>query len=70
MSKKALSLDLSVNVSWRRLDGISLRQAAERFGVSTASAIRWCQRQQETGSPASYKRGGNRWSARIDAHRA
>jgi transposase len=49
---------------------MSRRQAAERFGVSAASAIRWCQRQKETGSPASYKRGGDRWSARIDAHKS
>ncbi|WP_144259645.1 IS630 family transposase [Methylocystis sp. ATCC 49242] len=49
---------------------MSRRQAAERFGVSAASAIRWCQRQNETGSPASYKRGGDRWSARIDAHKS
>ncbi len=48
---------------------MSRRQAAERFGVSAASAVRWCQRQKEIGSPASYKRGGDRWSARIDAHK-
>jgi transposase len=69
MSKKTLSLDLRERVVAAVSGGMSRRQAAERFGVSAASAIRWCQRQKETGSPASYKRGGDRWSARIDAHK-
>jgi transposase len=42
---------------------------AERFGVSVASAVRWCARQNETGSPAAIRCGGDRWSARIDAHK-
>jgi transposase len=62
MSKKTLSLDLRERVVAAVLGGMSRRQAAERFGVSAASAIRWCQRQNETGSPASYQRGGDRWS--------
>ena len=69
MSKKTLSLDLRERVVAAVLGGMSRRQAAERFGVSAASAIRWSQRQNETGSPASYKRGGDRWSARIDVHK-
>jgi transposase len=68
MSKKTLSLDLRERVVAAVLDGMSRRQAAARFGVSAASAVRWCRRQEEAGSPASYKRGGDRWSARIDAH--
>ena len=70
MSKKTLSLDLRERVVAAVSSGMSRRQAAERFGVSPASAIRWCQRQKETGTPASYKRGGDRWSARIDAHKS
>ncbi len=70
MSKKTLSLDLRERVVAAVSGGMSRRQAAERFGVSAASAIRWCQRQKATGSPASYKRGGDRWSARIDAHKS
>jgi transposase len=70
MSKKTLSLDLRERVVAAVSGGMSRRQAAERFGVSAASAVRWCQRQNETGSPASYKRGGDRWSARIDAHKS
>jgi transposase len=45
---------------------MSGRQAADRFGVSPASAIRWCAREKEAGSPAAMPRGGDRWSARID----
>ena len=69
MSKKTLSLDLRERVVAAVSDGMSRRQAAERFGVSAASAIRWCAREKETGSPAAGKRGGDRWSARIDAHK-
>lgn len=68
MSKKTLSLDLRERVVSAVLGGMSRRQAAARFGVSAASAVRWCRRQEEAGSPASYKRGGDRWSGRIDAH--
>jgi len=70
MSKKTLSLDLRERVVAAVSGGLSRRQAATRFGVSAASAIRWCQRERQTGSPASHKRGGDRWSARIDAHKA
>ncbi len=69
MSKKTLSLDLRERVVAAVSSGMSRRQAAERFGVSAASAIRWCARDKETGSPAAGKRGGDRWSARIDAHK-
>jgi transposase len=69
MSKKTLSLDLRERVVAAVTGGMSRRQAAYRFGVSAASAVRWCRRQKETGSPASYKRGGDRWSLRIDTHK-
>ena len=68
MSKKTLSLDLRERVVAVVLGGMSRGQAAARFAVSAASAVRWCRRQEEAGSPASYKRGGDRWSGRIDAH--
>jgi transposase len=70
MSKKTLSLDLRERVVGAVAIGMSRRQAAERFGVSPASAVRWCRREKETGSPAAQKRGGDRWSARIDAHKS
>jgi transposase len=69
MSKKTLSLDLRERVVAAVAGGMSRRQAAVRFGVSAASAVRWCARQKETGSPATEQRGGDRWSARIDAHK-
>ena len=67
MSKKPLSLDLRERVVAAVSNGLSRRQAAERFGVSAASAIRWCARQRETGSAASKPRGGDHLSARIEA---
>jgi transposase len=48
---------------------MSRRQAAERFGVSVSSAIRWCARDNQMGSPAAKPRGGDRHSARIEAQR-
>jgi transposase len=70
MSKKTLSLDLRERVVGAVAGGMSRRQAADRFGVSAASAVRWCARQKETGTPAAQLRGGDRWSARIDAHKS
>lgn len=70
MSKKTLSLDLRERVVGAVATGMSRREAAERFGVSPASAVRWCRRERETGSPAAQKRGGDRWSARIDTHKS
>ena len=58
MSKKTLSLDLRERVVSAVAAGMSRRQAAERFGVSAASAVRWCAREKETGSPAARPRGG------------
>lgn len=39
-------------------DGISARAAAERFGVSVSSAIKWVRRHRETGSVAPAQIGG------------
>jgi transposase len=64
---KTLSLDLRERVVAAVANGMSRRQAASRFGVSAASAIRWCAREKETGSPASKPRGGDRLSGRIEA---
>ena len=38
---KALSLDLRTRVLAAIAGGLSCRQAAQRFGVSASSAIRW-----------------------------
>jgi transposase len=48
--------------------GLSRRQAAVRFGVSAASAIRWQQLAVQHGTPAPKRQGGDRRSARIEAH--
>jgi len=64
---KPLSLDLREGVVAAVDDGVSGRQAGERFGVGVASAIRWCQRARETGSPKAAPQGGDRRSERIEA---
>jgi transposase len=50
--------------------GLSCRAAAARFGVSVSSAIRWRQRLVQRGSAAPRMQGGDRRSARIEAHGA
>lgn len=46
---KALSVDLRRRVIAAIDGGLSCRQAADRFGVSAASAIRWRSRHKEIG---------------------
>ena len=46
---------------------MSRRQAAERFGVSVASAVRWCALDRDTGSAQAKPQGGDRHSHRIEA---
>ena len=65
---KALSVDLRQRVVAAIDGGLSCRQAAERFGVSAASAIRWRGRLKEAGSIAARQQGGDRKSQRIEAH--
>lgn len=65
---KALSVDLRKRVVGAVEDGASRRQAAEHFGVSASSAIRWSDQQRETGSLAPKALGGDRRSGRIEAH--
>ncbi|NEI53273.1 IS630 family transposase [Rhizobium leguminosarum] len=67
---KALSLDLRQRVVNAIAAGMSRRQAAERFGVSAASAIRWQKQFSDTGTIQSDKQGGDRRSKHIDAHAA
>jgi len=54
------SLDLRERVVSAVAEGMSCRAAARRFGVSAASAVKWCQRQRRTGSAAASKMGGRR----------
>ena len=66
---KALSLDLRERVVAAFESEMSCRQAAERFGVGAASAVRWCARARDTGTPKSAPQGGDRRSQRIEAVR-
>ena|SRR5438105_124248 len=47
-------------------EGVSRREAAERFDVSASSAVRWLQRWQESGSSAPKPRGGS--ISPLEAH--
>ena len=64
---KALSVDLRRRVIAAIDGGLSCRQAADRFGVSAASAIRWRSRHKEIGDIAPQRQGGDRKSQRIEA---
>ena len=64
---KALSLDLRRRVVNAIERGLSCRQAAERFGVSASSAIRWRERFKTQGDVAPKRQGGDRKSGRIEA---
>jgi len=50
-------------------DGLSRRQAAERFGVAVSTAINWVRRLRDTGSVAPGQMGGHRPKKIIGAHR-
>ena len=67
---KSLSLDLRRRVGDAVEQGLSCRQAAERFGVSASSAIRWLGRLKQQGDIAAKKQGGDRKSGRIEAEAA
>ena len=65
---KTLSDDLRERVVCAVAAGVSRRQAAERFGVSAASAVRWKKLESETGSVAAKALGGGRRPAKIEVH--
>jgi transposase len=65
---KALSVDLRVRVLSAVAAGATHREAAERFGVSAASASRWRKREREQGDPRLKALGGDRRSDRIEIH--
>ncbi len=64
---QALSMDLRLRVVAAIAGGMSCRRAAQHFGVSAASAIRWWQLERRQGSCAPRKLGGDRRSGRIEA---
>ena len=67
---RALSRDLRDRVVATVESGLSCRQAAERFGVSAASVIRWRKLVLAHGTPAGKVRGGDRRTAKIEDHAA
>ena len=54
----ALSNDLRKRVIEAIASGMTCRAAAERYGVSVASAVKWSQRWRQTGSMIAKPRGG------------
>jgi transposase len=67
---QALSMDLRTRVLAAIAGGMSCRQAATHFGVSASSAIRWRSLVREQGDARPKPQGGDRRSARIEAHAA
>jgi len=65
-----LSEDLRVRVVGAVEGGLSRRQAAERFGVSVSSAIRWVEEWRRSGRTEPLAQGGDRRSDRIEAQAA
>lgn len=67
---RALSVDLRERVVAAISGGLSRRAAAAQFRVSVASAIRWAAQVRLQGTVAPKPQGGDRRSARIEAHAA
>ena len=65
---KPLSYDLRTRVLASVDAGLSCRQAAERFGVSPSSAIRWQALRRSGGDARPKPSGGDRLSHRTEAH--
>lgn len=65
---RPLSVDLRKRVVAAVDEGLSRRKAAERFGVSVSSAIRWTSLRRRTGEVRPQRQGGDKRSARIEAH--
>jgi len=66
----AMSRDIREKVVKAMRGGMSRRQAAARFDVGPATAVRWAKRVETTGEVAPMKMGGDRRSQRIEAHAA
>jgi transposase len=65
---KPLSYDLRSRVLAAVDEGLSCRQAAERFEVSPSSAIRWNALRRSRGDARPKPQGGDRLSHRTEAH--
>ena len=66
---RSLSEDLRRRLVAAVEAGLSRRAAAERFGVSAASAVRWTKTWRESGSVRPKPQGGDQRSRRIEAYR-
>ncbi len=66
---RPLSEDLRGRVIDAVEGGMSRRAAAERFGVSVSSAVRWVGRWRETGARGPRPQGGDKRSHRIEAYK-
>jgi len=66
---KSLSEDLRSRVIAAVDAGLSRRAAAARFGVGSASAIRWAREWRDSGVTCARPQGGDRRSRRIEAYR-
>ena len=67
---RPLSIDLRERVISAVDGGMSRRGAAERFGVSVSTAIKWVDRWRRTGTVRPRPQGGDKRSRRIEAHAA
>jgi transposase len=65
---RSLSVDLRRRVVKAIAGGSSCRAAAQRFGVSASSAIRWRAQERREGDVRPKRQGGDRHSHRIEAH--
>ena len=64
---KPLSIDLRSRLIAAVAGGMSRRSAAERFGVSAASAVRWVHAVNTMGTAQAKPQGGDTRSHRIEA---
>lgn len=67
---KALSVDLRVRVLAAVTEGLTHRQAGERFGVSAASVSRWRRLERDQGDARPGPLGGDRRSQGLERHGA
>jgi transposase len=65
---KPLSEDLRIRVVRTVEGGMSRRAAAERFGISVSSAIRFVKEWRESGATKAKRIGGDQRSQRIEEH--
>lgn len=63
---RALSSDLRHRAIAAVASGMTRRAAAERFGVSASSVIRWVAEWRDSGRDHALKQGGDRRSHRVE----